>query len=51
MQGMGFLIISILFLICGYDYDTLTLPANIPGFQALYYLSTFFGQVGPNGTF
>jgi hypothetical protein len=49
MQGMGFLIIGILYLIAGYMYSTLSLPENMSGFLALYFLASLFGQWGPNG--
>lgn len=50
MQVMGFLITFILFLTCGYGYDTLVQSDHIPLFQLLYYLSSFFAQWGPNAT-
>lgn len=39
----------ILFLICGILYDTL-LDNAIHVFQALYFLTSFFNQFGPNCT-
>ncbi|KAH9258917.1 hypothetical protein BASA81_002537 [Batrachochytrium salamandrivorans] len=50
MQAMGFVALLILFLVCGYEYNYLIKPENIAGFRAIYYLSSFFGQWGPNGT-
>lgn len=50
MQGMGFFIVSILFLVCGFAYDILSQPTYIIGFQIIYYLSSFFSQFGPNAT-
>ena len=48
MQFFGFFMIFILFLICGVAYAPLSkLPV---AFQVLYYLSSFFGQFGPNAT-
>ena len=49
MQNMGFTIDAILFLVCGYMYTDLT-NNHIPAFQAMYLLSSFFGQFGPNVT-
>ncbi|KAK9906884.1 hypothetical protein WJX75_009747 [Coccomyxa subellipsoidea] len=49
LQSMGFLMVFILFLICGAAYDPLVAHA-IKWFQALYFLSSFFGQFGPNAT-
>lgn len=50
MQGMGFAIVSALFLTCAFNYEWLTKNENITTFQALYYLSSFFSQFGPNAT-
>ncbi|KAH9258918.1 hypothetical protein BASA81_002538 [Batrachochytrium salamandrivorans] len=50
MQAMGFAMLLVLFLICGYGYEYLARPENTAGFRAIYYLSSFFGQWGPNGT-
>jgi len=50
MQTIGFSWIFALFLICGVAYDKLILPENIKYFQALYLLSSFWGQLGPNST-
>eukprot|EP01138_Halocafeteria_seosinensis_P001688 gb/GECG01001730.1/.p1 GENE.gb/GECG01001730.1/~~gb/GECG01001730.1/.p1 ORF type:complete len:599 (+),score=85.86 gb/GECG01001730.1/:1-1797(+) len=50
MQVMGFTIVTLIFLICGFAYHTLRTPAYIHVFQLLYYASSFFGQWGPNAT-
>ncbi|KAK9856439.1 hypothetical protein WJX84_007586 [Apatococcus fuscideae] len=51
MQVNGFLWIFSLFLICGLAYTKLTSsPGNLRWFQTLYYLSSFWGQFGPNAT-
>mmetsp|Transcript_7587 Transcript_7587/g.12258 ORF Transcript_7587/g.12258 Transcript_7587/m.12258 type:complete len:585 (+) Transcript_7587:130-1884(+) len=50
LQSIGMFFTFVLFLICGLLYDTLAKPENIGYFQALYYLSSFFGQFGPNST-
>ncbi|KAK9814173.1 hypothetical protein WJX72_001627 [[Myrmecia] bisecta] len=50
MQVMGFTMMFILFLCCAAGYEKLLLPGNIHAFQFLYYLSSFFGQWGPNAT-
>ncbi|GBG31353.1 Inorganic phosphate transporter 1-1 [Hondaea fermentalgiana] len=50
LQTIGFFWIFALFLICGCAYEDLSKPENISWFQALYYLSSFFGQFGPNST-
>jgi MFS family permease len=49
MQNMGFMIDAILFLACGYDYSDLS-KNKLQAFQAMYLLSSFFGQFGPNVT-
>lgn len=51
MQAFGFFMMFILFLACGAGYGPLT--ASVTGyhaFQALYFLSSFFNQFGPNCT-
>ena len=50
MQIVGFLGDGILFLICAIWFNQLRSPAHIHGFQAIYYLSSFFQQFGPNCT-
>ena len=48
MQVVGFLGDFICFMIPGFNYDHYIKPANIKSFQALYFLSSFFNQFGPN---
>lgn len=51
MQTIGFMMMFVLFLICGVAYPTLTASAvGLHAFQALYFLSSFFNQFGPNCT-
>ncbi|KAK9867868.1 hypothetical protein WJX84_003938 [Apatococcus fuscideae] len=51
MQVNGFVWIFALFLISGLAYTRLTAsPSNLRWLQALYYLSSFWGQAGPNAT-
>ena len=51
MQSFGFLMMFLLFLACGAAYGPLTASkAGYMGFQALYFLSSFFNQFGPNCT-
>ncbi len=51
LQVNGFLWIFSLFLICGLAYPKLTSSqGKLKWFQALYYLSSFWGQFGPNAT-
>ena len=51
MQVMGFAWLFILFLICGVAFKQLTSSvAGLQAFQFLYYLSSFWGQFGPNAT-
>ena len=47
---MGFVVVTVCFGASGVWYDALTQPGNLKIFQALYYVSTFFGQWGPNAT-
>jgi MFS family permease len=49
LQSMGFFMVFILFLMCAIFYDQLVKNA-IQAFQVLYFLSSFFGQFGPNAT-
>jgi MFS family permease len=49
LQSMGFFMVFILFLMCAIFYDQLVKHA-IQAFQVLYFLSSFFGQFGPNAT-
>ncbi|KAI0196862.1 major facilitator superfamily domain-containing protein [Astrocystis sublimbata] len=48
MQQVGFLVCFLTFVIPAFKYDYFTSPAGIHGFQALYFLSSFFNQFGPN---
>ncbi|PKY01508.1 putative MFS phosphate transporter [Aspergillus campestris IBT 28561] len=48
MQIVGFLMDFILFIIPAFNYEYFTSPAHIKGFQAMYFLSSFFNQFGPN---
>ncbi|KAI1828018.1 MFS general substrate transporter [Xylaria intraflava] len=48
MQQVGFFVCFLTFIIPAFDLDFFTSPAGIHGFQALYFLSSFFNQFGPN---
>lgn len=48
MQQVGFLVCFLAFVIPAFKYDYYTSPAGIHSFQALYFLSSFFNQFGPN---
>jgi MFS family permease len=51
MQNIGFIMMFVLFLICGVAFPTLTASeTGLRAFQALYFLSSFFNQFGPNCT-
>lgn len=50
LQSFGFFMNMLMFLICAAAYQQLTEPANINAFRAIYYLSSFFQQFGPNCT-
>lgn len=50
LQNLGFFMTFLLFLLSGVMYDTLVKPEHIGWFQFIYYLSSFFGQFGPNCT-
>jgi len=50
LQALGFGMIMIFQFISYAMYDTLTMPGNAGGFMALYFLSGFFQQFGPNTT-
>ncbi|PWN50905.1 MFS general substrate transporter [Violaceomyces palustris] len=51
MQINGFTADFLLFIVAAAMYDTLTVPGSgIRGFQAIYFLSGFFNQFGPNST-
>jgi hypothetical protein len=49
IQGFGFLVVGIIYLICGIMFHTLQ-NENIIAFQALFYISSLFIQWGPNAT-
>lgn len=48
MQQVGFLMCFLMFVIPAFKYDYYTSPAGIHGFQAMYFISSFFNQFGPN---
>jgi Sugar (and other) transporter len=48
MQQVGFLLCFILFVVPGFNYHYYTEKAHIKSFQAMYFLSSFFNQFGPN---
>lgn len=48
MQQVGFMMCFILFVIPAFNFKYFTRPENIKGFQAMYFLSSFFNQFGPN---
>ncbi|ROT39830.1 MFS general substrate transporter [Sodiomyces alkalinus F11] len=48
MQQVGFLVCFITFVIPAFRYDYYTSPEGIRSFQAMYFLSSFFNQFGPN---
>jgi len=48
MMIVGFMCDFILFIIPAFKYKYFTEPAHIHGFQAMYFLSSFFNQFGPN---
>ncbi len=48
MQIIGFLVCFITFIIPAFKYEYYTSEAGIKQFQAMYFLSSFFGQFGPN---
>ena len=51
MQANGFAADFILFIIGAALFNTLTVPGSgIKAFQAIYFLSSFFNQFGPNST-
>ena len=45
---LGFLMDFILFVVPGFHYKYYTSKAHITAFQAMYFLSSFFNQFGPN---
>jgi hypothetical protein len=48
MQIVGFMMCFILFVIPAFKLNYYEQPANIHSFQAMYFLSSFFNQFGPN---
>jgi hypothetical protein len=48
MQQVGFLMCFLMFVIPAFKYEYYTSPAGIHAFQAMYFLSSFFNQFGPN---
>lgn len=48
MQTVGFLMDFILFVIPAFELSYYTEPAHIGSFQAMYFMSSFFNQFGPN---
>ena len=48
MQMVGFLMDFILFVVPGFHYNYYKSAAHVKAFQAMYFLSSFFNQFGPN---
>lgn len=48
MQQVGFLLDFILFVVPAFHYKHYSSAAGIHSFQAMYFLSSFFNQFGPN---
>lgn len=48
MQMLGFLMDFVLFIIPGFHFKYYTSKEHVVGFQAMYFLSSFFNQFGPN---
>ncbi|KAI0889882.1 MFS general substrate transporter [Annulohypoxylon maeteangense] len=48
MQQVGFLMCFIMFVVPAFKYDYYISSAGIHAFQAMYFLSSFFNQFGPN---
>lgn len=48
MQQIGFLMCFLMFVIPAFKYEYYSSPAGIHSFQAMYFLSSFFNQFGPN---
>jgi nitrate/nitrite transporter NarK len=48
MQMVGFLMCFIMFAVPAFHYKYYTAPINTHAFQAMYFLSSFFNQFGPN---
>ena len=48
MMIIGFMADFVLFIVPAFAYDFFTRPEHIHAFQAMYFLSSFFNQFGPN---
>jgi hypothetical protein len=48
MQIVGFACCFVLFVVPAFSYKYYTSPAGLAAFQAMYFLSSFFNQFGPN---
>lgn len=48
MQMIGFLMDFILFVVPAFNFEYYTSKEHISAFQAMYFLSSFFNQFGPN---
>lgn len=48
MQQVGFFMCFIMFVVPAFNFYYYTSPMNIKAFQAMYFLSSFFNQFGPN---
>ena len=48
MQQVGFLMDFILFIVPAFHFEYYKSPAGVKAFQAMYFLSSFFNQFGPN---
>lgn len=48
MQVVGFVLVFILFVVPAFNFEYYQRPENIHSFQAMYFLSSFFNQFGPN---
>ncbi|KAI6093884.1 MFS general substrate transporter [Hypoxylon rubiginosum] len=48
MQQVGFLMCFIMFVVPAFNYEYYTSEAGVHAFQAMYFLSSFFNQFGPN---
>ncbi|KKK24821.1 hypothetical protein P175DRAFT_0533443 [Aspergillus ochraceoroseus IBT 24754] len=48
MQIIGFMMCFIMFVVPAFAFHHYKEPANIHSFQAMYFLSSFFNQFGPN---
>ncbi|KAI6785869.1 Inorganic phosphate transporter-like protein [Emericellopsis cladophorae] len=48
MQQVGFFMCFLMFVIPAFNFEYYTSPAGIHAFQAMYFLSSFFNQFGPN---